>query len=293
MQTHIERGFETGFTDALSNLDALLSGKGNPKTVNSKDGTNLVYEVLGSGPPLILVSGAMVTRDFIGTRNLAGLLASRFTVYNYDRRGRGDSSDTLPYSIEKEIDDLETMIKNAGGSAHIYGMSSGAILALHAATKGLNILSLILYEPPFVVKSTDRRPPEDALTVVTEMIAQGRRGAAASYFMTKVFGMPAFVPLLMRLTPYWKLSVAVANTIPYDLNIVGDFTIPKQFSSLQTKTLILYGEKTQSLLVHAAEALVKVLTQAKLDTLPNQSHNVDSLILAPRIEKYLLNEIAD
>ncbi len=287
LEKTLEMGFEAGYKSALSNLDRLLVGRGTPQTVVSKDGTQIVYEKIGSGPALILVSGAMVTRNYSGHVELAGLLASKFTVYNYDRRGRGDSTDTPPYSIDREIEDLDALIQVAGGSAAVFGLSSGAVLALHAAAAGSKIHQLALYEPPFVVEPGDRRPPADALHVVTKMIAQGRNAAAASYFMTEIFGMPAFVPLLMRLSPYWKPTVAVAPSLPHDLTVVGDYAIPERFASIQTPSLVLYGDKTQALLVHAAERLARVLPSAVLKTLPNQSHDVSPEVLVPMLEAFL------
>jgi len=283
----LEMGFEDGYTSALDNLNQLLVGRTEPRTATSRDGTSIAYEKLGSGPAIILVGGAMVTRTLPAHTELAAVLSGKNTVINYDRRGRGDSGDTAPYSVEKEIEDLQTMIDVAGGEAAVYGLSSGAILALRAASAGLRITKLVLFEPPFIVDPNDRKPPADSLEKVTRMISQGRRSAAATYFMTKIFGMPAFLPLLMRLTPFWKAILAVANTLPYDLTITGDYTIPQTASSVKTPTLVLHGDHTQPLLIHAAQALARTLPLAALVVLPGENHQVATADLGPVVSEFL------
>jgi uncharacterized protein YndB with AHSA1/START domain/pimeloyl-ACP methyl ester carboxylesterase len=279
-------GFETGYASALDNLTEALTGRSQPQTVVSKDGTKLVYEKLGSGPPVILVSGAMISRGFSAQTDLAAALSAQNTVYNYDRRGRGDSGDTAPYAVDREIDDLEALIEVAGGSAAVYGMSSGAILALQAARRGLKISKLVLYEPPFIVEAGDRRPPPDGLAVVTAMIARGQRAAAVTYFMTQVFGMPAIVAWMMRLTPFWKPCLAVAPSIPHDLAVTGDYSVP-DCSALDLPSLVLYGDQTQPLLIHGAQALAKTLPKATLTILPGVNHQVAVADLAPVVAEFL------
>lgn len=287
LQRVLEMGFEQGFTSALGNLTEFLEGRAEPRTVLSKDGTPIVYEKLGSGPPVILIGGAMVTRTLPAHTELAAALSAENTVINYDRRGRGDSGDTPPYSIDREIEDLQALIEAAGGSAAVYGMSSGAILALHAVSRGLNITKAVFYEPPFIVDPSDRRPPADSLAVVTKLVAQGRRAAAATYFMTKIFGMPSFVPLLLRLTPFWRPTVAVANTLPYDLTITGDYSIPSGASSAKLPSLVLHGDHTQPLLIHGAQALARTLPQATLQVLPGANHQIATADLAPVVAAFL------
>ncbi|MEC0174832.1 alpha/beta hydrolase [Paenibacillus favisporus] len=168
-------------------------------TVLSKDGTKIAYDRTGRGPALILVAGAFSYRKFRAQVQLAELLSSQFTVYNYDRRGRGDSGDSQPYAVEREIEDLEAVIEAAGGSAYVWGLSSGAVLALEAAAGGAAITKLALHEPPFVVDASDRKPPQDFIPQVTELIRSGRRAEAIKYFMTKGMGAPGFVVSMMRM----------------------------------------------------------------------------------------------
>ena len=147
-------------------------------TTTSRDGTTIAYDREGDGDPLVLVPGAFSYRRYPGQVKLAGLLAARFTVYSYDRRGRGDSGDTKPYAVEREIEDLAAVIDAAGGHVHVWGLSSGAVLALEAAAAGLPIRRLAVHEPPFVVDPVDRRPPADLLQRVTTLVERrpARRG---------------------------------------------------------------------------------------------------------------------
>jgi uncharacterized protein YndB with AHSA1/START domain/pimeloyl-ACP methyl ester carboxylesterase len=283
----LEMGFEAGFTSALDNLNQLLTGRAEPRTVTSADGTPIVYEMLGSGPAVIIVGGAMVTRTLDAHTELAAALCADHTVINYDRRGRGDSGDTAPYAVERELEDLKALIGVAGGSAAVYGLSSGAVLALRASLAGLPITKLVLYEPPFIVDPKDRRPPGDALSDVTKLIAQGRQAAAVHYFMTKVFGMPTLMAFMIRLTPYWKPTLAAANALPYDLTVVGDYTLPPKTGQLTTPALVVYGNQTQPLLKNAAIALAKTLPKATLKELPGVNHQIATADIVPPVSEFL------
>ena len=192
--------------------------------VFSKDGTAIAFDRSGQERPIILVDGAPCSRAFGPMPQLAPLLAPRFTVYHYDRRGRNDSGDTAPYAVEREIEDLEALIDEAGGSAFVYGTSSGAALALAAAARGLKIEKLALYEPPFMVDESGRRPPADHQTQLRQLIASGRRGDALRFFMTRVVGMPALFVWPMRLMPMWSKLEAVAHTLPYDAAVKAEWS---------------------------------------------------------------------
>jgi len=238
--------------------------------VHSKDGTRIVYDKVGRGPALILVAGAFSYRKFPGQVQLANRLSEHFTVYNYDRRGRGDSGDTPPYEVAREIEDLQAMIEEAGGSAYVWGLSSGAVLALLAAAGGAGITKLALHEPPFVVEAADRKPPEDFLRHVTELIAASRRAEAIKYFMTEGMGAPSFVVSLMRIMPgVWSRLMAVAHTLPYDAALLDGYMDGKPLSSemwgtVAMPTLVLEGTESPSGLRHGAQALASVLPHAQL-----------------------------
>ncbi|MHA6480936.1 alpha/beta fold hydrolase [Paenibacillus sp. strain BS8-2] len=239
-------------------------------TVISKDGTAIAYDKTGQGPALILVAGAFSYRKFPGTIKLAQLLSERFTVFNYDRRGRGDSGDSKEYAIEREIEDLEAMIEAAGGSAYVWGLSSGAALALHAAASGAAITKLALHEPPFIVRSVDRKPPREFLQHLKLLIAQDRRADAVRYFMTKGMGAPSFVVSMMHIMPgVWRRLLAVANTLPYDAALIEGHTHGKplnteQWSHVAMKTIVLAGTESPESMQRGAEAVASALPDARL-----------------------------
>jgi pimeloyl-ACP methyl ester carboxylesterase len=238
--------------------------------VHSKDGTKIVYDKAGQGPALILVAGAFSYRKFPGQVQLANMLSKRFTVYNYDRRGRGDSGDTQPYAIEREIEDLQAIMNEAGGSAYVWGLSSGAVLALQAAASGLNMTKLALHEPPVVVDAADRKPPKDFVRQVTKLIAADQRAEAIKYFMTKGMGAPSFVIRLMRIMPgVWARLMAVAHTLPYDATLLDGYMDGKPlpanlWSTVKMPTLVLEGTESPASLRHGAQALAGVLPHAQL-----------------------------
>jgi len=165
--------------------------------VTSKDGTAIAYEKSGTGPALILMDGALCSRAFGPMPKLAPLLAEHFTVFNYDRRGRGDSSDVQPYAKEREVEDIGALIRVAGGSAHLVGLSSGAALALKAAAAGLGIRKLVAFEPPYI--GQDRQSGANHEGQLKKLISEGRRGAAVKYFMRDMVGVPGIFVVLMQL----------------------------------------------------------------------------------------------
>ncbi|WP_019930487.1 alpha/beta fold hydrolase [Nocardia sp. BMG111209] len=219
---------------------------------------------------------------------LAGLLASQFTVVHYDRRGRGGSGDTGPYAVEREIEDLEALITVAGGSAHVFGLSSGAALSLRAAAAGLNITRLALYEPPFVaIDKSGHQPPADSADVLTRLIAADRRAEAATFYLTRVIGAPAIFPLLMRVTPMWPKMKGVAASLPYDAAIMGDFEVPaRQLSTLTVPTLVIGGAKSPANLRQATRAVADTLPDGRALFLEGQNHNVSARTLAPLLHRF-------
>ena len=242
------------------------------ETVTSADGTTIAYDRTGSGDPVVLVGGAFSYRRYPGQVKLADLLSARFTVYSYDRRGRGDSGDTAPYAIEREIEDLAAVIGAAGGQAHVWGLSSGAVLALDAAAAGLPIGRLAVQEPPLGVDPADRRPPADLRQRTAELIAAGQRGEAVRYFMVDGMGAPSFVPALLWVMPgVWKKLTAVAPTLPYDAALIepyqsGQPLPPGQWAAITVPTLVMCGDAKESpgLLRHGSAAVAAALPAARL-----------------------------
>jgi pimeloyl-ACP methyl ester carboxylesterase len=255
--------------------------------VNSKDGTPIAYKQLGTGYPVILVDGALCSSLMGPMPKLAPLLAEDFTVIYYDRRGRNESGDTKPYTVQREVEDIDALIRVAGGSAYVFGTSSGAALALAAAAKGLNITKLALYEPPFMIDKNDHRPPADYHDKLTSLAEAGRRGDAIKYFMKAGIGLPSFVVFLMQLMPAWSTMKSVAHTLPYDAAIMGDFSLPAdKAASIKVTTLIAGGEKSQTWLHTAVRQLARVIPKNELKMLQGQNHNVSVKVLAPVLTEF-------
>src|SRR5437763_8677465 len=213
-------------------------------TVTSKDGTRIAYDTIGQGPPVILVAGAMCSRSFWSGPELAKLLARSFTVYNYDRRGRGESDDTMPYAVAREIEDIEALIDEAGGSAYLYGHSSGADLALEAALRlGKKVKKLAMYEAPYNDDAEAQRAWKEYLKHLTEALAANRRGDAVALFM-KYVGTPADQIEAMRQAPAWPMFEALAPTLAYDhAAILGeDASVPtERAASVTVPALVMNG----------------------------------------------------
>src|SRR5260370_19709367 len=189
------------------------------KKVLSKDGTPIAFDRIGKGPAIILVDGALCYRASGPSGPLAAILAEKFTVFTYDRRGRGDSGNTPPYAVQREVEDLEALMDEAGGSAFVYGISSGAALALEAANQGLAIEKLALYEAPFIVDDSRAPIPKDYLVQLNGLISADPPSDAVKLFM-KLVGVPTIFISLMRFMPAWSKLTAVAPTLPYDITIV-------------------------------------------------------------------------
>jgi pimeloyl-ACP methyl ester carboxylesterase len=264
------------------------------KTVTSADGTKIAYETTGDGPPLILVDGALCYREFGGSGPLAEQLADRFTVYRYDRRGRGESGDTGPYSVDREIDDIAALIERAGGSASLYGISSGAALALEATASGLPVEKLALYEPPFIVDDSRPPQPEDLIARMEEDLVNGRRGEPVKAFM-KLVEVPGVLIALTRVMPPWKKLKAVAHTLPYDLTIMRDTQrgepLPApRWAGVTTPTLVVDGGKSPEWMRTGQRALVAALPNARHRTLAGQTHMVKPKVLAPVLSQFFAAE---
>lgn len=261
--------------------------------VVSADGTSIAFDRSGRGPAVILVAGALSRRADPVNAGLADLLAERFTVYNYDRRGRGDSSDTQPYAVEREVEDIAALIEAAGGSAYCYGISSGGVLALEAARRLPSITKLAVYEPPFIVDGSRPPRPRDYVQQLDTMTAEGRPGDAVAYFMTAAAGIPAEFVAGMRGQPFWAGLEAIAHTIAYDGRVMGDTMhgepLPAEWATLTTPTLVLDGGRTPAFHTSAL-ALAELLPNARHETLAGQEHNVEPQAIAPVLATFFMPE---
>jgi pimeloyl-ACP methyl ester carboxylesterase len=262
--------------------------------VTSKDGTTIAYDQAGEGPVVILVDGAMCGRSFGPMTALIPLLAPHFTVIHYDRRGRGDSGDTAPYAVEREVEDIEALINAAGGSAYIYGISSGAVLALDAAGRLPAITKLAMYEPPLILDDSRPPIPDDYLDKFKEMLAEGRRGDMVEHFMTVGVGMPAEAVAPMRAMPMWPAMEAIAPTLIYDTTIMGDFTLPAAVAaSIRVPALVMGGGASPFQLQHAAQAMAEAIPGAQLRMLEGQTHDVAAEALAPALIEFFSGQPGD
>jgi len=250
----------------------------------SNDGTKIGYDRLGAGAPVVLVSGGSVDRGM--NAPLADLLAERFTVYNYDRRGRGPSGDTQPYAIAREIEDLEAVIEAAGGSACVYGSSSGAALVLEAEIAGVPMVKAALWEPPYNLDPA-QRPPADTAKTFTDLVKADRRSDAVEYFMAKVVGMPDNFVEWARTQPWWKATETIAHTLAYDATIMGDYSVPlERAARVTTPTLIITGGASFPFLQDTAAALADAMPNARTHLIDGQSHDIAPDAMAPVLVEF-------
>jgi pimeloyl-ACP methyl ester carboxylesterase len=266
------------------------------QTVTSADGTRIAYDRYGSGPPVILVAGALGYRKFNKMEELAKLLSERFTVINYDRRGRGDSTEAGPFALEREIEDIAALIEAEGGSASLWGWSSGGALALRAAGTGIGVERVSVYEVPFMVDTATKRPTPDYGERLNELVAAGDRSGAVKHFMRNSIGIPAPFVALMPLMPMWKGLKATALTLPYDWAALGRHTMygaqldSEEWGSVTMPTLVVHGTKSPAVLRQSSRVLSQVLPNAELRQLEGVSHNVKMNVLAPVLADFFTRE---
>jgi pimeloyl-ACP methyl ester carboxylesterase len=259
--------------------------------VASKDGTPIAYERVGNGPAVILVGGGLV--DPVTGRAgrwenapLAAELAARFTVYNYDRRGRGDSGDTLPYAVEHEVEDIGALIAQAGGSAHLYGVSSGGALALEAAAAGLAVDRIAVYEVPYSIGEDASRRWRAYVEELGAVLGEGRRGDAVELFMRVAGASEEDIAGSKRL-PLWPGLEAIAHTLAYDAACLGDGDPPAARLATVTQPTLVATGGSNDFYEQAADAIVARLPRAERQALAGQGHLVDPKALAPVLERFL------
>lgn len=247
---------------------------GSFETVSSADGTPIAVQRIGSGPPVILIGGAFNDRSTVA--GLAGVLADGFTAVTYDRRGRGDSGDAASYAPEREIDDLAAVIGYAGGLAGVFGHSSGAILALEAAARGLDISKVAAYEPAYVIEGTRPRPGDDLAGRLQGLLGQGDHDGAVALFQTEVVGLPAEMIQGMRDSPMWGWFTGLAHTLPYDVTLCGPgMRLPaSRLAAITIPVLAIGGGASPPWLPAAAQAVAGAIPGARYVTLDGQDHGV-------------------
>jgi pimeloyl-ACP methyl ester carboxylesterase len=268
-------------------------------TVTSADGTTIRFDAWGDGQPLIMVDGATGHRAVSQTNAQVGeLLGDEFRVYAYDRRGRGESGDTPPYAVQREIEDLAALIAEAGAPAMLCGFSSGAVLALDAAAAGLPITKVAMFEPPFIVDDSRPAGPADYVQRLDAAIAGGRPGDAVELFLTGAVGMPAEYVDGMRQSPFWPALEEVAPTIAYDGRIMGSTMsgapLPgDRWAAVSTPVLVMYGRGTEPWLIAASRALADLLPTATLQAVEGAQHSVAADVLAPALRQFASGDPAN
>jgi pimeloyl-ACP methyl ester carboxylesterase len=261
------------------------------ETTKSADGTVIAYDRAGDGPPLVIVLGAFCDRNsFVPPASLTG----RFTVCAYDRRGRGDSGDTPPYSPGREVADLAAVIEavsGSGPSAFVFGHSSGAALALRAAAHGVPMTAVVAYEAPFVIPGT-RKLAEDPTGRITALVAAGRRADAVRFWMTDVVQAPAEMLPKMENSPMWAGLQALAHTLPYDLALTGDQGVPvDDLAKITVPVLVLGGANSPDWFHRAVEATTDAIGGARLVMLDGQDHGAPPEVLAPVLTGFFLGSL--
>jgi pimeloyl-ACP methyl ester carboxylesterase len=261
--------------------------------VTSKDGTQIAYSKVGSGPTLIIICGATQFRAFDASLAvLADLLAPQFTVITYDRRGRGESGNTLPFAPAREIEDIAALVQAGGGRASLLGYSSGAVVALEAAVAGLPIDKVLMYEPPFVVPASGfPPPPADYVEALNKMTASGDKDGAPAYFL-KTIGLPPEAIEGIKQSAMWPTMQSIGPTIAYDGQFMFDayYTeekFPARWKKATMPVLVLNGDRSFPFMPMAAEAVAAALPNVSRKVLPGQDHGPTPDVIAPVIRDFL------
>jgi pimeloyl-ACP methyl ester carboxylesterase len=258
--------------------------------VRSNDGTWIAFEQAGQGPPVVLIGGALM--DQAASAPLAALLSQHFTVFSYDRRGRGESGDTAPYAVAREVEDVHAVIEEAGEAVCLFGHSSGAVLGLEAADQlPQKIKRLALYEPPFIVDDSRSPAPAEYRTELKLLLAEGRRGDTVEYFMNHALDAAPDSIAHLKEGPLWHEIVQLAHTLPYDAALMTNTTNGKplpvaRWASVAVPTLVIDERQSATYLRHAAEALVEMLPNAELCTLSIDGPGAAPENLTPMLSEF-------
>lgn len=255
----------------------------------SKDGTKIAFERVGRGPALIVVGGALSQRN--GGKPLAGKLADNFTIYTYDRRGRGESGDTKPYAVEREIEDLGALIEQAGNRAFLYGVSSGGALALQAAAKlgPARVTKLAVYEPPY---GQDERAFHEQKERVAELVRTGKPGDAAEFFLAAI-GMPPPALEQLKQSPEWPSMQKMDFTLVYDYAVLGNGSVPDGVKAISVPTLVLDGEKSMDFIHPTADRIAQLIPNAQRKTMQGQTHQAAPDAVAPVLSEFFTERQAE
>jgi pimeloyl-ACP methyl ester carboxylesterase len=255
------------------------------RLTTSKDGTRIAFEKTGRGPAVILINGALSHRGLYGDRPLAARLSEHFTVYIYDRRGRGESTDAQPYAVEREIEDIEALLNDAGSSAYLYGVSSGAALALQAAAKlgPAKVTKLAIYEPPYGQERQDFARQKQR---VSELVRTGQPGEAAAFFMSAI-GTPPEALEGMKRSPEWEAIKKIDFTLAYDFAVLGDGAVPQDIiKAIRVPTLVMNGDHSMDFMQPTADRIAALIPHPQRKTLKGQTHQVEAEAMAPVLVEF-------
>jgi pimeloyl-ACP methyl ester carboxylesterase len=267
-------------------------------TVTSADGTQIAYDRYGDGPAVILISGALGYRKFKKFEQIATALSEHCTAINYDRRGRGDSGEAGPVSVQHEVDDIAALIAAVGGRASLWGWSSGGAVALRAAAADIGVEKLAVYETPLKTDPDAKYPADDYGARLDQFVAAGDRTGAAKHFMRNAVGIPGPLVAVMSLLPMFKQFAANGHTLTFDYAALGDHNMhgstlrAEEWATVTCPTLVAYGAKTVAGLKHASRALAHVLPNATLRELPGQNHNVSPSAIVPVLAEFVAGSAA-
>jgi pimeloyl-ACP methyl ester carboxylesterase len=259
---------------------------GNVAFAASRDGTKIAFEKAGEGPALVIVGGALSHRA--GAKPLVAKLMDHFTVYTYDRRGRGESGDTKPYAVDREIEDLGAIIEQAGNKAYLYGVSSGAALALQSAVKlgAEKVRKLALYEPPY---GQGERVFNEQKDRTNQLVQTGKPGDAAAYFLSAV-GMPPQALEDMKRSPAWEGIKKIDFTLAYDYAVLDNGTVPDSAKLVTVPTLVLDGEKSLPFMRPTADRIAELIPNAERKTIKGQTHQAAPEAVAPLLIEFFGDE---
>ncbi|MFL5861510.1 MAG: alpha/beta fold hydrolase [Solirubrobacteraceae bacterium] len=244
-------------------------------TLTSADGVTIAYERSGRGPALVIVNGALSTRQAVAP--LTSLLESEFTVYRYDRRGRGHSSDSDSYAVERELEDLAAVARTAGDAPYVYGHSSGGALSLEAAATGVSMRGLVVHEPPYVPGPPTSPETADDLSA---LVAGGRRDEAVERFLGNT-GVPETMLAQIRASPVWGAMLGLAHTLPYDVRLCNEGRVPaERLAQIPCPVLATVGSLSAPWALEAARAVAAAIPDGDWRTLEGQSHAIVPDVLA-------------
>jgi pimeloyl-ACP methyl ester carboxylesterase len=256
------------------------------RKVVSRDGTTIAYKAAGNGPPIVLLGGGF--RDHTVFTPMIPLMEPHCTVYVYDRRGRGESGDAPTWKIEREIEDLEAVIAEAGGEAAVFGGSSGGMLALEAAIAGAPISKLALLEPPYRLPGAPQ-VPADFAEKLQRLLAEERRGDAAEYFLSDLAGFSREEIARWRQSPMWPANEAMAHTLAYDAAICGNSRLPtERLAGVEVPTLVINSDDTSDWLREAAVATAAAMPNGRQVSLPGVWHRVPPETLGPAVVEFVI-----